>query len=97
MELLDVVGTEARTRYKQVTHVAFEVDQAKGVWVGQDFDHLDEQPPREVADGYGTAPLQTELILTPVSGTWDLYARAALRQTEPLPVTVVGLTRRLAE
>lgn len=96
LELLDVAGAEARTRNKQVTHVGFEVDNAKGVLAGQDFASLDDQPSREVQDGFGTAPLQTNFFLVAVRGTWDYSARAVLRQSEPLPVTVIGVSRVLA-
>jgi hypothetical protein len=95
LELLDVAGGEARSRNKQVTHVGFEVDNAKGVLVGQDFDNLDVQPSREVADDFGTAPLQTNFFFVPVRGSYDYSARAVLRQSEPLPVTVLGITRRI--
>lgn len=95
MELLDVAGGEARGRNKQVTHVGFEVDQAKGILAGQDFDNLDDQPSREVADDFGVAPLQTNFFFVAVRGTYDYSARAVLRQAEPLPVTVLGVTRKL--
>ena len=95
LEPLDIAGAEARLKSKRVTHVGFEVDQAKGVLVGQDFDELDDQPDREPSDGFGTRPLQTELILSPIRGASDLNARCVLRQSLPLPVTVVGLTRKV--
>jgi hypothetical protein len=95
MELLDIAGGQARTKMKQVTHVGFETDASRGVQVGQDFQHLDPQPEREPADGYNAAPLVTDIYYVPVQGALDYKARAVLRQSLPLPCTVVGITRRV--
>ena len=96
LELLDVAGGEARMRQKQVTHVCFEVSSSKNVQVGQDFDHLILVPEREITDGFGAPPLQTKVVKCAVKGKSDLSARACLRQDKPIPMTVVGVSRRLA-
>ncbi len=95
LETLDIANGEARLRKKIVERVGFEVDQTRGVSVGQDFQHLDEFENRGVDDSFNTPSAATALVDMPVDGTWDQSARAVLRQTMPLPVTVVGLTREV--
>ncbi len=95
LETLDIANGEARLRRKIVERVGFEVDQARGVSVGQDFQHLDEWDNRQVDDSYDPPSAATVLVDMAVDGTWDQSARAVLRQALPLPVTVVGLTREV--
>jgi hypothetical protein len=96
LETLDVAGGDARLRKKTITQVGFEVDSSRGLSVGQDLEHLKPWRQRKVRDSYDPISAATELVTTPVSAAWDQSARAALRQTLPLPVTVVGITRELA-
>jgi hypothetical protein len=96
LETLDVAGGEARLRKKTIERAGFEVDNARGLKVGQDFDHLKEWRQRQVADSYDSISAATALVDTPVASTWDQGARVVLRQDLPLPVTVVGVTRKLA-
>jgi hypothetical protein len=92
-ETLDVISTETRLKQKAVTRVGFEVDNSRGLFVGQDFEHLTEWRQRRPADNYGAVGAATELVRASVNGRWDDGARAALRQTLPLPVTLLGVTR----
>jgi hypothetical protein len=93
LDALDAV--DVAKAQKQVVSVRWEVDQARGLFTGQDQDHLTEWRQRQVTDSYLPPANSTQLIVVPVNGTWDRYARAILRQTLPLPVTVVGLTREV--
>lgn len=95
IETLDVAGADVRTRQKTLKAVGFEVDQSRGLWAGPDFDHLTEWRQRRVADSYASIGAATELVRMPTSGTWAEHGRMALRQTLPLPVTVVGVTREI--
>ena len=96
IETLDWVGGDSgRLRQKTVTSVGFEVSSSRGLNVGQDFNHLVEWRQRSVADSYGAPSAATDLVKSPVLGTHDYFARAALRQTLPLPVTVLGLVREV--
>lgn len=94
IETLDLAG-EGRVRQKSVTSVGFEVSNTRGLWVGQDANHLDEWRQRAVSDGYGAVSAATDVIKVAVRGTYDFFARAYLRQTLPLPVTVLGLVREV--
>lgn len=95
LELLDVVTTDSRAKQKTVVQVGFEVDNAVGLHLGQDADHLVEWRQRRVADSYGAIGAATELVVVPVNGKWDRAARAFLRQTLPAPVTVTGILREV--
>lgn len=95
LETLDVAQGDARTRQKTVTSVGFEVDNSRGLYVGQDFEHLVEWRQRTVSNSYNSPGVATELVTTNVRSTWDKNGRAVLRQTLPLPVTVVGITREV--
>lgn len=95
LETLDLAQTAVRTKQKTVTSVGFEVDNSKGLYVGQDFDNLSEWDSRSVSDSYGSISAANELVVVPVEGTWDSAARACIRQTLPLPVTVLGITREV--
>lgn len=92
-ETLDEIATDTRLRQKTVTRVGFEVDNSRGLFVGQDFDGLTEWRQRQVADSYGVVGAATELVRASVNGRWDEAARAAIRQTLPLPLTLLGITR----
>ena len=93
LETLD--DPAARMGTKVVERVGVEVDQSIGLEAGQDFDNLAEWDARTVEDGYDPLVPNTQLIDTVVEGTWGQTGRAAIRQTKPLPVTVVGISRVL--
>ncbi len=96
LETLDVAQVEGRLREKTVVSVGFEVDESRGLEAGQDFDNLVPWRQRDVVDSYGPVSAATELVEVHVPGKWDKSARAALRQTWPLPVSVLGIARKLA-
>jgi hypothetical protein len=95
LETLD--AAEARMQTKVVERVGLEVDQSVGLEAGQDFEHLAEWELRTVEDGYQPIAAATALVDMAVEGDWSQSGRAVLRQTLPLPVTVVGITRLLAK
>ncbi|MDP2270920.1 MAG: hypothetical protein Q8K32_09330 [Archangium sp.] len=93
VELLDAAG--ARLAQKTVTKVGFEVDSGQGLQGGVDFDHLSPWEQRDDADSYNFPSAASDLVLITVSGTWNRHGGAVLRQDQPLPVTVLGITREL--
>lgn len=95
LETLDLAATQVRHAQKNVISVGFEVDNSVGLSLGQDFEHLVEWRQRTVSSSYSPVVPTTEFVVVPVLGTWNRTGRAALRQTLPLPVTVVALTREL--
>lgn len=93
LETLDVVTTDSKMKPKAVVRVGFEVDQSAGILGGEDFDHLTESRPNTVASGYAAPVPGTELVILTPSRTWGIGGRSVLRQSLPLPVTVVALNR----
>lgn len=95
IETLDVAAGDSRLARKVTTRVGFEVDSAVGLSFGQDFDHLEDWVQRDVDDAFNGVSAASALVDVSVSGTVDQSARAALRQSQPTPVTVLGITREV--
>lgn len=93
LELLDVVSADVKLKQKAVVRVGFEVDQSSGILGGTDFDHLTEQRQNTVTSGYSAPVPDTKLVVITPNRKWDNGGRAVLRQSLPLPVTVVGAVR----
>jgi hypothetical protein len=93
LELLDVApGT---LNQKTLTRVGFEVKAAPGLEVGEDFDHLTIVRERNVSDGYAVTSAATSVLDVRPKGSWRSTGRAVLRQSNPKPVTVYGVTREI--
>lgn len=95
LELLDVVSAESRMKQRTVVKVAVEVSDSKGLAVGQTFNDLTPWVQRRPSDAFGVPSAASEVVELPVQGHWDNGGRAVLRQTLPLPLTVLGVTREL--
>jgi hypothetical protein len=94
LETLDVAESAVRTRQKTVKEVSFEVLETFSLKAGQDFDNLVPWD-RTLEEGNSPLSAATQLVRVPVLGKWDESARACLRQTQPRPVTVLGITREI--
>lgn len=82
-------------RQKIVERVVLELERTRGGAVGVDLDHLKAIRTRDVGDDYSTmAPKRVEPEV-PVTGTWGDPAYVAFRQSEPLPCTVLGISREI--
>jgi hypothetical protein len=95
LETLDAVPQDGRLRAKTVTKVGVEVSDSKGLSVGQSPNALTQWVSQTLAAGYGVPPLSSEVVEVAVRGGWDTAARVTLRQTLPLPLTVLGVTREV--
>ena len=94
IELLDLVVPEGE-KYadeKIVSRVIWEVDRTSGLQAGETFSALAPWTPDVgyVAPALG---LDNAKFVVPVIGSWNTGGRACLRQSSPLPVTVIGVTR----
>jgi hypothetical protein len=98
VELLDVAmaRAEVKTRQKRVRQVSFEVQASRGLWTGERFDSLTEWRQRQVSHSYGGIPVFTGLVRVDIKGTWNTGGRAVLRQVDPLPLTVLAVTREVS-
>lgn len=89
-------GSFGQGRYKNVNKVWLRVYQSSGIWVGPSFDQLTEAKQR-TTEPYGSPPaLKSEEIEVTVTPAWADSGQIAVRQTDPLPLTVVGLTLEVA-
>lgn len=94
IELLDLDSSarEMHAEEKNVSKVIWEVDRTAGLQAGES---LTELVPWVAPLGY-TMPasgVATEQFVVPVASSWNRGGRAALRQSYPLPVTVLGASR----
>lgn len=97
IETLDLAsqGQEIRTANKNVHCVSFEVYGSRGIWAGEDFDHLSQWIQRTPSAGYAAIPPESALVEVKSLSSWNKGGRAVLRQVDPLPVTVLSVLREV--
>ena len=79
-------------RVKNLNHVWLRVLESSGIFAGPSADKLVEAKQR-TTEPYGSPPnLKTEDIKIMLTPTWQDNGQLFVRQTDPLPLTVVGLT-----
>ena len=83
-------------RYKNVNKVWLRVYRSSGIFVGPDPDNLVEAKQRST-ETYGTPPsLKTDEILVVLTPTWAASGQIYVRQSDPLPLSIVGMTIEVA-
>ena len=79
-------------RPKNINKAWLRVYRSSGIWIGPDADHLVEAKQR-TTESYGSPPAlkseEIEILLTP---SWQDAGQVYVRQTDPLPLTLVALT-----
>jgi hypothetical protein len=101
LELLDLPPGNAKGLLKSVSEVVIEFEDTGAGYVGQKFPTgtdptkgLEELRLREVSDSYAASPgLKNGLMRVPVSAEWNQGGRAVVVQLDPLPMTVLAVTR----
>ena len=79
-------------RVKNLNHVWLRVLESSGIFGGPSADKLTEAKQR-TTEPYGSPPsLKTEDIKIMLTPSWQDYGQIFIRQTDPLPLTVVGIT-----
>ena len=79
-------------RAKNVNQAWLRVYRSSGIFVGPDADKLVEAKQR-TTEPYGSPPaLKTDEINVNLTPTWQQAGRIYVRQSDPLPLTIVGLT-----
>ena len=79
-------------RAKNVNEAFLRVYRSSGIFVGPDADNLVEAKQR-TTEPYGSPPaLKTDEISVKLTPTWQQAGRIYVRQSDPLPLTIVGLT-----
>ena len=83
-------------RVKNLNHVWLRVLESSGIFAGPSADKLVEAKQR-TTEPYGSPPdLKTEDIKIMLTPTWQDNGQIFVRQTDPLPLTIVGLTLEVA-
>jgi hypothetical protein len=79
-------------RAKNVNEAFLRVYRSSGIFVGPDADSLVEAKQR-TTEPYGSPPgLKTDEIGVKLTPAWRQAGRIYVRQSDPLPLTIVGLT-----
>ena len=79
-------------RVKNLNHAWLRVFESSGIFVGPTSEKLVEAKQR-TTEPYGSPPsLKTEDIKIMLTPSWQDYGQIFIRQTDPLPLTVVGVT-----
>ena len=83
-------------RYKNVNKAWLRVYQSSGIFVGPDANNLVEAKQRST-EPYGSPPaLKSDEIMVMLTPTWAASGQVYIRQSDPLPLTIVGLTVEVA-
>ena len=83
-------------RVKNLNHVWLRVLESSGIFAGPSADKLVEAKQR-TTEPYGTPPsLKTQDIKIMLTPEWQDNGQLFVRQTDPLPLTIVGLTLEVA-
>jgi len=79
-------------RMKNINKGWLRVYRSSGIWMGPDVDHLVEAKQR-TTELYGDPPaLKSEEIPLVLSPSWTDGGQVCVRQTDPLPLTIVSMT-----
>ena len=83
-------------RYKNVNHAWLRVFQSSGIFIGPDETKLVEAKQRSI-EPYGSPPaLKSEEIRIMLTPSWADSGQVYVRQRDPLPLTIVGMTLEVA-
>jgi len=83
-------------RYKAVNKVWLRVYRSSGIFVGPDASHLTEAKQRST-EPYGAPPaLKSEEIQILLTPAWGDSGQVFVRQSDPLPLTIVAMTAEVA-
>lgn len=95
---INVPGAETpRMNHKIIKRLGLIVQDTRSIRAGPDFDTLDEYEPRGndatlATESMLTAPgMQQECVEVHVSGEWAKKGRVCVRQSDPLPIGILGV------
>jgi len=94
MQLRD--GSFAQGHMKNVNKLWLRVFKSSGIFAGPDAAHLTEAKQR-TTENYGAPPaLKTDEIEIDLAPSWGASGQLFVRQSDPLPLTLVSLTAEVA-
>lgn len=87
-------GSFGTSHKKNVISMVFRVVNSSGLKAGPTFDSLTEYPPRGMESaGSPPEPLTTEIEVR-VNAKWQATGQCCIRQDNPLPAKIIGLTTK---
>ncbi len=90
-------GSYGMGHMKNVNDVWLRVVDSSGTFMGPDFDHLTEAKQRTFED-YGEPPELADRELSVATyAKWNDYGQVCVRQVDPLPLTITGISYDLAK
>lgn len=89
-------GAYGQGRTKNINRAWLRVYRSGGIFVGPDANHLTEARMRRTETLDGPVTLRSEEIPIMVTPSWGSDGQVFIRQTDPLPLTVVSLTLEVA-
>lgn len=92
-ESLDAIN--GKGKQKNVKAVTLELEGSRGGYVGSSLETLIEARFREVSDSYLTMGLKRLEARVNVPDKWRTSGSVAFRQSSPLPVTILGISREV--
>ena len=93
---MQVDGSLGQGRYKNVNKAWIRVYRSSGIFVGPDENNLVEAKQR-TDEPYGTPPrLKSEEIMVLTTPKWADSGQVYVRQSDPLPLTVIAMTLEVA-
>lgn len=96
LPLLLQVDGYGQGRSKNINKAWIRVWLSSGIFIGPDAAHLTEAKQR-TTEPYGSPPtLQTDEIMVMTTPQWQQSGQILIRQTYPLPLTVVSLTMEVS-
>lgn len=105
LETLDIDSTTSESmidKQKLIGQVLAYIQESRGIWAGgeeptadNDFkDQLNELQARDYEDYDDPISLQTGVIDIPIEQSWNSNGRIFVRQTDPLPLTLLAVAPR---
>jgi hypothetical protein len=94
MQTVDITNPQGETLFdkkKGINAVRLQVLESRGIWAGQDADHLFEAKTRSDENYDTPVRLQDGLVEIDISTNMSQTGSVFIRQTNPLPITVTAL------
>jgi hypothetical protein len=76
---------------KRVNEVKIICEESRGIFAGTDVDHLYENKQRNTENYNDPISLLTGIAEVSVAGKWEQPGRIFVRQSDPLPLTILGV------
>jgi hypothetical protein len=93
---MQIDGSFGQGRYKNVNKAWLRVYRSSGIFVGPDVNSLTEAKQR-TTEPYGSPPaLKSDELQIQLTPSWGDSGQIFVRQSDPLPLTVVSMTAEIA-